>query len=220
MLSPCAATACPLHLYTHNRTWSPAKFRAGLLCRALPGSRKPAAAGPYMDAGVPARPCGRAVWLTTLLALSSLGDTGWWGWPRGEAGCTAVDMRLLLGLCSRPPRAGRQFSAAAGLSSAECEHSTARHVMQRSRGAGQGEHMVYRRSNPRRCHVGNTSMPQSVCSRRIGNPTRQGILLLQGDCITLQRGATGQHSTLAMVLKTPYLSPTIPLRSRQSRLFL
>lgn len=121
------ASSKPPVFSTQTRT-SAAKLRAGLLWRALPGSRKPAVPGPNMDAGVPARPpCGLAVWLTTLLALSSLGDTGWWGWPRGEAGCTAVEMRLLLGLCSRPPpRAGRQLApAAAGCSSAECEHSTA-----------------------------------------------------------------------------------------------
>lgn len=114
----------------HTRTCSPRRCRAGLLWRALPGSRKAAVPGPYMDAGVPARPCGLAVWLTTLLARSSLGDTGCWcwcccAWLRGEAGATAVDIRLLLGLCSRPPRAGRQLAAAAGLSSAEWEHSTA-----------------------------------------------------------------------------------------------
>jgi hypothetical protein len=106
-----------------QHTWSPARLRAGLLCRTLPGNRKPAL-GPYMDAGVPARPCGLAVWLTTLLALSSLGDTGCCGWLRGEAGCTAVEIRLLLGRCRRP-RAGRQLAAAAGFSSAEWEHSTA-----------------------------------------------------------------------------------------------
>lgn len=115
----------------HTRTCSPGRCRAGLLWRALLGSRKAAVPGPYMDAGVPARPCGLAVWLTTLLARSSLGDTGCWcwcccAWLRGEAGATAVDIRLLLGLCSRPPRAGRQLAAAAGFSSAEWEHSTAR----------------------------------------------------------------------------------------------
>jgi hypothetical protein len=119
--------------HTHTRTCSPGRCRAGLLWRALPGSRKAAVPGPYMDAGVPARPCGLAVWLTTLLARSSLGETGCWcwcwcccAWLRGEAGATAVDIRLLLGLCSRPPRAGRQLAAAAGFSSAEWEHSTAR----------------------------------------------------------------------------------------------
>lgn len=72
-----------------------------------------------MDAGVPARPCGLAVWLTTLLALSSFGDTGCCAWLHGEAGCTAVEIRLLLGLCSLPPRAGRQLATAAGFNSAE-----------------------------------------------------------------------------------------------------
>jgi hypothetical protein len=117
-LPPCMIAPIP--------TWS-APRRAGLCCRALLGSRKPGV-WPYTDAGVPALPpCCRArgaVCDTTLFARLSLGDTGccccccWCACPCGDAGCTAVEIRLLLGLWKRP-RDGLEWPGAAGLGSAE-----------------------------------------------------------------------------------------------------
>jgi hypothetical protein len=119
---PVPASSSNLLALAHNQHyWSlshtcSAPRRAGLCCLALLGSRNPGV-WPYTEAGVPALPpCCRApgaVCDTTLFARLSLGDTGccccccWCAWPCGEAGCTAVEIRLLLGRWKRP-REGRE----------------------------------------------------------------------------------------------------------------